>query len=86
MNCQIVITNYQFHGDFSHALVGLSGVEPLTSRLSGVRSNHLSYRPVWIYICSQRTFSNVTRLRVETLFKNKKYARGSIFWVTKKLS
>jgi len=41
---------------------------------------------VWIYICSQRTFSNVTRLRVETLFKNKKYARGSIFWVTKKLS
>ncbi len=26
-------------------LVGLSGFEPLTSRLSGVRSNHLSYRP-----------------------------------------
>src|SRR5213078_2699810 len=28
------------------AVVGLSGVEPLTSRLSGVRSNHLSYRPM----------------------------------------
>ena len=27
-------------------LVGLSGFEPLTSRLSGVRSNQLSYRPV----------------------------------------
>ena len=25
--------------------MGLSGIEPLTSRLSGVRSNHLSYRP-----------------------------------------
>ena len=27
-------------------LVGLSGFEPLTSRLSGVRSNQLSYRPI----------------------------------------
>ena len=25
--------------------VGLNGLEPLTSRLSGGRSNHLSYRP-----------------------------------------
>lgn len=29
----------------SEELVGLSGLEPLTSRLSGVCSNHLSYRP-----------------------------------------
>ena len=27
-------------------LVGLDGLEPSTSRLSGARSNHLSYRPV----------------------------------------
>ena len=30
--------------DFS--LVGLSGLEPPTSRLSGVRSNRLSYKPI----------------------------------------
>ena len=27
-------------------MVGLGGLEPPTSPLSGVRSNHLSYRPV----------------------------------------
>ena len=27
-------------------LVGTSGLEPPTSRLSGVRSNHLSYAPI----------------------------------------
>jgi hypothetical protein len=26
--------------------VGLNGLEPTTSPLSGVRSNHLSYRPI----------------------------------------
>ena len=29
-------------------LVGLSGLEPLTSRLSGARSHQLSYRPRWL--------------------------------------
>ena len=27
-------------------MVGLRGLEPPTSRLSGVRSNHLSYKPM----------------------------------------
>ena len=30
-----------------YALVGTSGLEPPTSRLSGARSNHLSYAPLW---------------------------------------
>ena len=29
-----------------YSLVGSNGIEPSTSRLSGVRSNHLSYEPV----------------------------------------
>ena len=29
-------------------LVGSSGLEPPTSRLSGVRSNHLSYEPIYL--------------------------------------
>ncbi len=32
------------------ALVGLSGLEPPTSPLSGVRSNHLSYKPVEVLL------------------------------------
>ena len=31
--------------DFNGELVGLGGLEPPTSPLSGVRSNQLSYRP-----------------------------------------
>ena len=30
-----------------YALVGSSGLEPPTSRLSGARSNHLSYEPIF---------------------------------------
>ena len=30
-------------------LVGTSGLEPPTSRLSGVRSNHLSYAPMLVH-------------------------------------
>ena len=31
-------------------LVGLDGLEPSTSRLSGARSSHLSYRPVSLMV------------------------------------
>ena len=31
-------------------LVGLDGLEPSTSRLSGARSNHLSYRPFLMWL------------------------------------
>ena len=32
-------------------VVGSSGLEPPTSRLSGVRSNHLSYEPISVAVC-----------------------------------
>jgi hypothetical protein len=34
--------------DVFHVMVGRGGLEPPTSRLSGVRSNHLSYRPILV--------------------------------------
>ena len=40
-------TFYRFFlSEFYLTLMGTSGLEPPTSRLSGVRSNHLSYAPV----------------------------------------
>ena len=33
-------------------LVGSNGIEPSTSRLSGVRSNHLSYEPIFLEFLS----------------------------------
>ncbi len=45
------VTFLSFQGiaprNLSVALVGLSGLEPPTSRLSGVRSNLLSYEPIF---------------------------------------
>ena len=40
-------------------LMGLNGLEPSTSRLSGVRSNQLSYRP-------KTRFQRVTRIELAT--------------------
>ena len=36
-------------------MVGLNGLEPTTSPLSGVRSNHLSYRPNFLQMLSYNT-------------------------------
>ena len=38
-SCELYLSVY-------HSLMGLSGLEPPTSRLSGVRSNLLSYKPL----------------------------------------
>ena len=45
------------------ALVGREGVEPSTSRLSGVRSNHLSYRPPMPSPAGQMAAGGVSQLR-----------------------
>ena len=42
---QLFLFNFQCSLELSF-LVGTSGLEPPTSRLSGVRSNHLSYAPI----------------------------------------
>ena len=53
------------------AMVGLSGFEPLTSRLSGVRSNQLSYRPLCLQF-SQSELFNIKHTFAPTSLNNKK--------------
>ena len=48
------------------ALVGLSGLEPPTSRLSGVRSNHLSYAPKLKTWYKEQSSKRVTRIELAT--------------------
>ena len=48
------------------ALVGLSGLEPPTSRLSGVRSNRLSYTPIFHCVSPNREFEGHSKLNNNT--------------------
>ena len=55
---------------YAPILMGLSGLEPPTSRLSGVRSNRLSYKPILVlarYFLS-RIFKNSCCLMIQVLF------------------
>ena len=62
-------------------LVGLDGLEPSTSRLSGARSSHLSYKPRFQLIGSD---SSICFLPLSSLFRlglNRRFLRSySGFW------
>ena len=45
-----LLTNRRFFSFAEKSLVGSNGLEPSTSRLSGARSNHLSYEPIYVAI------------------------------------
>ena len=45
-------------------MVGLNGLEPSTSRLSGVRSNQLSYRPIKLIIFRRKIPSKLNMMSV----------------------
>ena len=49
---------YATIGSGNLPVVGSSGLEPPTSRLSGARSNHLSYEPIVLSFGVSRSFSH----------------------------
>ena len=58
-------------------MVGLGGLEPPTSPLSGVRSNHLSYRPELKLLSDQVICCGCSRRELDALLKGGDPAAGS---------
>ena len=71
-----------FHiSHFAFKVVGLSGLEPPTSRLSGVRSNRLSYKPILVFGVS-RLIPTVVEMRRIELLTSCLQGRRSPSWAT----
>ena len=60
----------------TNKMVGLNGLEPSTSRLSGVRSNHLSYKPILHLLKHYNTYTNYLAIPFLKLFN---------FFITKQM-
>ena len=65
---------------YSFLLVGLSGLEPPTSRLSGGRSNRLSYKP--IFTNSQFVMRNAQLLLRPAFVSHLSLREITTFWLT----
>ena len=65
---------------YSFLLVGLSGLEPPTSRLSGGRSNRLSYKP--IFTNSQFVMRNAQLLLRPAFVSHLSLRETTTFWLT----
>ena len=74
-------------------LVGSSGLEPPTSRLSGARSNHLSYEPIKLSRCISSLSPMVEMMGFEPMtpclqgrcspnWATPPYCFGVLFWVS----
>ena len=61
------------------ALVGSSGFEPPTLRLSGARSNHLSYEPVSLYVGGDEGIRTLDPLLAGQVLSQLSYTPSRVF-------